>query len=250
MNLIALSSERPIDVTHMMLQFAAGVRWQNEGGWGAMIEDGFQPIVIRGIDKAADSDIFKACLDEMSEQRVSICGAAEKQLVNIMDCQPGIYNDSFGRTWYMANSVSVSPLLKSLKNGGDSINISDDDTVNVFRHLDDIMVRRSALRAYDTGERFRLLEETFNELSEYGPVSVIAYDGELLYGYTNVRDGIYLSALDDDDRTVWMSTVALSGINWKQLPMARLIALHKGRLMLSADTTGKEFREPVREVIS
>ena len=225
--LFGFSSEKETDIKALLEEFFSHSR-KHPHGWGLMYDNKS----VRGCEKSAESKVLSAILRDIGPQtdvlghiRFATVGSIKAE-----NCHPFSGTDITGRRWTLIHNGTVysgSRLIPYLgRQSGDT------DSERVFLYLLDRLNDAQADKALTAQERFALIDTFIKELAPRNKLNLMIFDGELLYIHKNMRDTLKRKRLEGG---VVFSTERLDDDDWEEIPLARVMAYSKGKLVFEGD---------------
>lgn len=133
--------------------------------------------------------------------------------------------DASGRTWTFAHNGTIfegDVLSKYLY-----MQEGNTDSERILLYLLDRVNEQILLlgRNLTEEERFLVVEELCQELSEHNKLNFLLYDGEILYVHENYRDTLYYREAEEGIR---FATKPLDAGKWEEHPFGTLISYRDG----------------------
>lgn len=160
--------------------------------------------------------------------------------VEYRNCHPFCGKDNMGVCWTLIHNGTIFdfPVIHNYikKQSGDT------DSERVFLYLldkiNEAQRKKGAKLSFE--DKFALFDAIVCKMSKGNKLNLLFTDGQYLYAHTNCRNTLHYL---EEDGTVFLSTTALDQSDWQTLPFARLIAIHKGKLVKTGTVHQNEYIE-------
>lgn len=237
--LFGVSSKRNLIINEYLQVFFSHSE-KHPHGWGISCMEGEETFIEKEPVRADKSRYLKERLSlpvtvktAFAHIRYGTIGGVEYR-----NCHPYTLKDCSGRRWTLIHNGTIfdyAPMDRYVK-----VQRGDTDSERILLYLVDCMndrLKRTG-RNLSAGERFRLLDSLFVEMSRGNKLNLLLYDGEMMYVHTNYADSLYY--LNKDESTLF-ATVPLSGEEWKPVPFTRLLAYKSGERFLEGTDHQNEY---------
>ena len=221
--LFGFSSEKPTDIKALLKEFFSH-SVKHPHGWGIL----YDGTVAKGCEKACESAVLSDILERIGPQTDTVAHIRFATVGSIKpeNSHPFKAADITGREWTLIHNGTIysgSKLIPYL-----SKQTGDTDSERVFLYLIDRLNDAQKERPLSAKERFELIDSFIKELSPRNKLNLMIYDGELLYVHKNMNNTLmYLKT----DHGYIFSTEKLSEGEWQEIPLAKVRAYKKGKLV-------------------
>ncbi|WP_295155838.1 class II glutamine amidotransferase [uncultured Ruminococcus sp.] len=226
--LLGFSAAKPTDISELVREFFSHSE-KNPHGWGMMYDD---ITLVRGCEKASDSpklaEIMKGIApqkDLLAHIRFATVGKIKQE-----NCHPFTGCDITGRRWTFAHNGTIysgSSLIPYLRTQA-----GDTDSERVFMYLMDSVNKAQENGELSSEERCLLIDDLVRDLAPRNKLNLMIFDGEQLYVHKNMHDTMKYRR---EESGYIISTTALDGGDWLDVPMAQLLVFKNGEQIYSGN---------------
>ena len=221
-------------------------------GWGLAVLQGIQANIEREALCANKSGYLKWRLEEpvTGETVLAHIRYATIGNVELKNCHPFTGFDMDGRRWTLIHNGTIfeyPPMNAYVR-----MQRGDTDSERILLFLLDRMNEERERKGRPLAS-----EELTAEMSEGNKLNLLLYDGELLYGHTNLEGSLYFhhgayGVVVSTEPLVEGSIVLTDGgqgerrliqDDWQQMPLTRLVAYKGGCLLYTGREHGHEYHE-------
>lgn len=220
--------------------FSHGV--QHPHGWGIYREHHGDFEIVKEAVSSIKSVLAKEIVQTTEPQkhfmahiRLATAGAVKTE-----NCHPFSGFDTSGRRWTLIHNGTIYAVNRTFSYR--SAQHGNTDSERVFLYLLDKLNR---VRPDNESERFAVVDEVVQELSERNKLNLIISDGEILYVHKNMEGTLFYLKTDNG---YYFSTKPLGNGVWTEFPTAQLIAFRNGEKLFSGTNHGKIFTSVMHSI--
>lgn len=244
--ILGITSERPYNANSLLSVFYTHSQ-ANKDGWGLAVFHGRGVSMEKEPVKALDSIYLKHRLSRevLSRNLVAHIRRATVGQTEYANCHPFVWDDESGRTWTFIHNGTI--FIPGCTCNYATRQEGSTDSERLLLYIIDRcneLIREHGAEFMEVPEnRFRLIEDIIEEMSNGNKLNLILYDSEYMYVHTNSpgtlhmihRDGSYIFA------TKPVSMEDLPDPEWKQVPVNRLLVYRNGEHVWSGHPHGNEY---------
>ena len=246
--LFGISSKKIVIANDWLRAFYSRSNEQKDG-WGLAVFRGNAVSMEKEPVKASDSVYLKQRLSRNVEAEALFAHIRRATIgqIEYANCHPFIWDDASGRTWTLMHNGTIfrSDMLAGFKEKQEGATDSERILLYIIDKMDRFQQENG--HAPDSGERFRLLDETVCALAPENKLNLMIYDGEYMYVHTNCRDTLHVSS---NECMTAFATHPVTAEGWKQLPMNRLFAYKAGECAAEGTDHGAEYVENEQDLLT
>lgn len=197
--LYGISSNKTISLNETLKLFYSHSS-KNPKGWGLAYWTDSSEITIYNEGKCAnDSELLKGILAYPIESKVSIGHIRTATVGTVSDnnSHPFTKLDSTGRGWTLAHSgnIYIGSQLLPFRNE----QLGETDSECILLYIVDCINKKTEKKGnpLNSKERCEVIDSITEELSKGNKLSLLIYDTEQFYVYTNIKEILYFSKQDD-----------------------------------------------------
>lgn len=213
---------------------------RNPNGWGIAVREGDRLLVKKEPVRASASEILAGIMERPIRNDLLLAHVrlATKGSIEYENTHPFVQKDVSGQTWTLIHNGTIfeSSILDQYVNR----QVGSTDSERILCHL--IARMNTALREtgtpLTTAQRFGILQDLIVQIVPENKVNVLLTDGETLYAHSNYKGGLHIRK---EDGSVIISTQALDGGCWEELPRNTLLAYRDGEEILRGEPHEFEF---------
>lgn len=220
--------------------FSHGV--QHPHGWGIYREHHGDFEIVKEAVNSIKSALAKEIAQTTEPQkhfmvhiRLATAGAVKTE-----NCHPFSGLDTSGRRWTLVHNGTIYAVNRTFPYR--SAQHGNTDSERVFLYLLDKLNR---VRPSNESERFAVIDEAVQELSERNKLNLLISDGEILYVHKNMEGTLFYLKTDNG---YYFSTKPLGKGVWTEFPTAQLIAFRNGEKLFSGTNHGKIFTSVMQSI--
>lgn len=220
--------------------FSHGV--QHPHGWGIYRELHGNFEILKEAVSSVKSELAKEIIRATEPQkhfmahiRLATAGAIKTE-----NCHPFSGFDTSGRRWTLIHNGTIYTVNRTFPYR--SAQQGNTDSERVFLYLLD---KLNKMRPNNTSERFWVVDEVVQELSEQNKLNLIISDGEILYVHKNMEGTLFYLK---NDNGYYFCTKPLENGVWTEFPTAQLIAFQNGEKLFSGANHGKIFTSVMHSI--
>lgn len=159
--------------------------------------------------------------------------------VSIENSHPFTKRDVSGREWTFIHNGTVFSGMKLI--GYSSKQIGQTDSERIFLYLIDELNKVIYRKERDLlqSERIEVVSRVIRDIAPRNKLNLIIYDGELMYVHTNMKNTLYM--LEKENSCLFATVPVTDDINWKNVPMTRLLVYHNGKQIYAGDSHNYEY---------
>lgn len=195
---------------------------QHPHGWGIYREHHGDFEIVKEDVSSIKSTLAKEIVRTTKPQkhfmvhiRLATAGA-----VKIENCHPFMGTDAQGRKWTLIHNGTVYAVNRTFPYR--SVQHGNTDSERVFLYLLDKLNR---VRPSNESERFAVVDEVVQELSERNKLNLLISDGEILYVHKNMEGTLFYLQTENG---YYFSTRPLDNGDWQEFPTTQLAAFKDG----------------------
>lgn len=239
--LYGIISNKPISLNESLKLFYKHSA-QNPKGWGLSYWNDKSEITIYNEGKSAnDSDLLKDILSHPIESKVSI-GHIRTATVGLMsdkNSHPFTTNDCTGRGWTLAHNGNIytgSQLLPFRDN-----QLGETDSECILLYIVDCINKKTQEKGnpLNSKERCEVIDSITKDLSQGNKLTLLIYDTEQFYAYTNIQELLYISS--QEDYYCFVSVPLENSFFWNKVPLNILIVYSGNEQIYHGQDHGNEF---------
>ena len=214
-------------------------------GWGLACASRSGVQIEKESVKASDSNYLRERLSQPVASKILLAHIRYATIGNVayQNCHPFSGTDSTGRRWTLVHNGTIfdyPPLSSYLKTQN-----GDTDSERVFLYLLDRLnaaqrQKREQGERLRFEERFRLFDGIISDMAKGNKLNLLFTDGKYLFVHTNCRGTLHVL---HKDGTTLVATKPLTDEAWQPVPMNRLQAYCRGKLLLTGGDHGNEYIE-------
>lgn len=209
-------------------------------GWGIAVFYGDAVSLEKEPLPAWQSHYLQSRLKQPFEAADMIAHIRKASVGNITyeNSHPFVKRDISGRAWTLEHNGTIfkSEILDSYIPEQKGSTDSERILLHILHKINSLIEGSQA--PLSARERFQVIEEVVNEISEGNKVNMLVYDGEHLYAHVNHKGSLHYRELEN--ATV-ISTQALEESGWEPMPLMRVIAFKGGRRVFEGKEHGFEY---------
>lgn len=220
--------------------FSHGV--QHPHGWGIYRElhGNFEILkeAVSSVKSPLAKEIIRATEPQkhfMAHIRLATAGAIKTE-----NCHPFSGFDTSGRRWTLIHNGTIYTVNRTFPYR--SAQQGNTDSERVFLYLLDKLKK---VRPGNESERFAVVDEVVQELSEQNKLNLIISDGEILYVHKNMEGTLFY--LKNDNGYYFCTNPLENGV-WTEFPTAQLIAFQNGEKLFSGTNHVKIFTSVMHSI--
>ncbi len=215
---------------------------QHPHGWGIYREHHGDHEIVKEAVSSIKSTLAKEIAQTTEPQkhfmahiRLATAGAVKTE-----NCHPFSGFDMSGRRWTLIHNGTIYAVNRTFPYR--SAQHGNTDSERVFLYLLD---KLNKVRPSNESERFAVVDEAVQELSEHNKLNLLISDGEILYVHKNMEETLFYLKTDNG---YYFSTTPLGNGVWTEFPTAQLIAFRNGEKLFSGTNHGKIFTSVMQSI--
>lgn len=220
--------------------FSHGV--QHPHGWGIYRELHGNFEIVKEAVSSIKSSLAKEIVrtTELQKHFIAHIRLATAGAIKTENCHPFSGTDESGQCWTLVHNGTIYVVNRTFPYR--SAQQGNTDSERVFLYLLD---KLNKMRPNNASERFSVVDEVAQELSEQNKLNLIISDGEILYVNKNMEKTLFYIK---NDNGYYFSTKPLDDGAWMEFPTAQLIAFQNGEKLFSGTNHGKIFTSVMHSI--
>ena len=239
--LYGISSNKTISLNESLKLFYKHSA-KNPKGWGLAYWNDKSEITIYNEGKCGnDSELLQEILASPIESKVSIGHIRTATVGSMSDnnSHPFTRTDCTGREWTLAHNGNIyigSQLLPFRDK-----QIGETDSECILLYIVDCINKKTERkgRPLNSKERCEIIDSITEELSKGNKLTLLIYDTEQFYVYTNIKEILYFSS--QDDYYCFVGVPLDNNFFWNKVPLNVLIVYSGTNQIYYGPDHGNEF---------
>lgn len=211
-------------------------------GWGAAFRQHGDIKTIKESVRADKSQFLKSIIDGgmVTDLLIGHIRLATIGNMEYNNCHPFLSNDCSGAPWILFHNGTM--FNTELTKDYTAIQEGATDSECILLYLMDAMNAAIAESGHlTTLQPFNLLSECVTKLSRGNKLNLMIFYKETLFVHTNMAKTLFYREIED---SVIFATVPLDNMEWKPVPMMKLLGYKKGRLIFEGKSPSFEYQAP------